>query len=95
MRGFLIFGAIFAVILAQNCTWTNWSSWTTCSENCGNCGTQKRLRTCANSTIACATCQGNSSESQMCNAQVCVYPKSSCCFGAPASVDGLFQCSLT
>ncbi|XP_078342697.1 uncharacterized protein LOC144628471 isoform X5 [Oculina patagonica] len=52
--------------------WSNWEAWTSCSQTCGG-GTQTRTRSCTNPppTGGGADCQGNSSQSQSCNANEC------------------------
>ena len=52
--------------------WTNWTEWTNCSADCGG-GNQTRTRNCANPAPAHGGvhCEGNSSETQVCNSHAC------------------------
>ena len=56
--------------------WSGWSSWSGCSANCGG-GTQSRTRSCTNPSpnICGSACAGSSSETQACNTQTCMPPK--------------------
>ncbi|CAP39630.1 Protein CBG23393 [Caenorhabditis briggsae] len=89
---FATFFCIVVVVESQTCAWTTWGAWSTCSDTCGNCGTQQRTRTCSPASTTC-TCTGDSSEQQVCAPAICKFPRTACCSGSPASVDGLFECA--
>ncbi|KAJ1360420.1 hypothetical protein KIN20_019382 [Parelaphostrongylus tenuis] len=79
-------------IVCESSKWSEWKDWSNCTDTCGACGTMQRFRECVNREAGC-TCDGNSTETQVCNKEVCMYPRTSCCQGyAPASYAGKFYC---
>ncbi|CAP72363.1 ShKT domain-containing protein [Caenorhabditis elegans] len=92
---FLAIATLFCVVMvaeAQTCSWATWGEWSTCSDTCGNCGTQQRTRTCTGASTTC-TCSGDSSAQQVCAPAICRFPRTACCTGSPASVNGMFECA--
>uniref|UniRef100_A0A915Q047 C6 domain-containing protein n=1 Tax=Setaria digitata TaxID=48799 RepID=A0A915Q047_9BILA len=57
--------------------WTEWISWSSCTDSCGAFGSRKRFRSCERNHDDCF-CIGSISDSEFCNIQPCLYPRSSC-----------------
>ena len=53
-----------------DCTWTSWNSWSNCTKSCGG-GTRTKNRTKSVTEAYGGTCQGNTTETQVCNEQKC------------------------
>ncbi|CAK5076504.1 unnamed protein product [Meloidogyne enterolobii] len=72
-------------------TWNSWMKWSDCNDSCGSCGTRQRFRSCL--TAQTCNCTGTAFEKEVCNTQVCLYPRTSCCpTFSPASVNNTFTC---
>uniref|UniRef100_A0A914MYW0 Uncharacterized protein n=1 Tax=Meloidogyne incognita TaxID=6306 RepID=A0A914MYW0_MELIC len=73
----------------------NFGNWTECTESCGGCGVRWRNRECLKKKDEC-NCIGQNREEEVCNLNVCIYPKQPTCCGQrfPASVNGTFSCAI-
>uniref|UniRef100_A0A914NQ88 Candidate secreted effector n=1 Tax=Meloidogyne incognita TaxID=6306 RepID=A0A914NQ88_MELIC len=76
--------------------WSNFGNWTECTESCGGCGIRWRNRECLKKKDGC-NCIGQNREEEVCNLNVCIYPKQPTCCGQrfPASVNGTFSCAIS
>ena len=53
-----------------DCTWASWNSWSICTKACGG-GTRTKNRTKSVTEAYGGACQGNATETQVCNEQKC------------------------
>ncbi|KAE9416583.1 hypothetical protein Angca_000754 [Angiostrongylus cantonensis] len=79
-------------LTCERSRWTEWKEWSNCTDFCGACGTRQRFRECSTTEPECR-CNGTSSETEVCNKEVCKYPRPTCCSGyTPSSFAGRFYC---
>lgn len=71
----ILLKSILLINLGENeievdCTWASWNSWSICTNSCGG-GTRTKNRTKFVTEAYGGTCQGNATETQVCNEQKC------------------------
>ncbi|VDO95266.1 unnamed protein product [Heligmosomoides polygyrus] len=74
-------------------TWAEWREWSNCTDSCGACGTRQRFRAC-NKAMPDCFCDGTAFEKEVCNQEVCRYPRNTACCTdyTPSSYNGRFIC---
>ncbi|VDM92028.1 unnamed protein product, partial [Litomosoides sigmodontis] len=71
------FMLISTISMRCSAQWGLWGPWSTCSDICGAFGSRQRFRGCERTSHDCF-CPGSISDSEYCNFQPCLYPRSAC-----------------
>ena len=65
----MVFGLYFYIEIAD-CIWESWGDWSVCSQSCGG-GKRIRTRMVANHETKGGNCNGEFSEEEDCNTDIC------------------------